>query len=466
MVVATSSPHAQRQGVTVGMPLAEAKALYARAHYELHDAEADAATLRRLALWCQRFGPWVAVEHPDSLILNITGCGPIFGGEEKLATQAVKQLTRLGFVAKAAVAQTGGAAWALAHYQSGNALIVVAGAHLQALHALPVEALRLGEELLPLLRQFDIHTIGQLRQLPRASLPARFGPHVLQRLDQAFGDVPEPFTWEMASTPVEATWTFECPCSDRRSVEFVLEHLLKQMVAKLQAQQLGIQRLRCTLKVLGSEPHGFIVGLLHANNVLGYLMELLRLHLDRVRLPAEITGTTLRAELVVPLEFQQGQMFADDIIAERWRRVPALVELLSNRLGKQAVLRPHLLPEAQPELAWRYEPWLEQEVSLLAKAGHKEKPTETFIRPLVLESQPIPIAVMSNVSGGPPLRFTWQRQSFTVARHWGLERIETGWWRGRQVHRDYYLVETTAGDRFWLFRAAEVEAWFLHGVFA
>ncbi len=516
MVVALCSPQAQKCGVRAGMPLAEAKALPVQAHYETCAAEADRATLRRLAWWCQRFGPWVAVEGADSLVLDVTGCGPVFGGEDKLAKRAVKQLAQLGFVAKAAVAPTIGAAWALAHYQSANALVVQAPTHRQALGPLPLEALRLGKELLPLLRQFDIRTIDQLRQLPRAALPARFGLQVLERLDQAFGDVAEPFIPEIPSEPVEASWEFECPCSERRLVEFVLKQLLQQMLAKLQPQQLGVQRLRCTLQVLGSEPCGFTVGLLHANDGLGYLLEMLRLHLDRVRLPAEITRAALRAELVVPLEFRQGQMFAEDSLAERWARVPALVELLSNRLGKQAVLRPRLLPEAQPEFAWRYEPWLEQDIALLTKSWEKEKATPAFLRPLVLEASPIPIAVMSHGSGGAPLRFSlWNAplspvrrgegsgvrgevppdsapltptplppeyreerdfecptsnnrhgDSFTVARHWGPERIETGWWRGRHVRRDYYHVETTSGARFWLFRETEGDAWFLHGVFA
>ncbi len=474
LVVALCSPQAQKYGVRAGMPLAEAKALSVKAHYEMCAAEADRTTLRRLAWWCQRFGPWVAIEGADSLVLDVTGCGPVFGGEDKLTQRAVQQLAQLGFVAKAALAPTIGAAWALAHFQSANALIVQAPNHRQALGPLPLEALRLEKELLPLLRQFDIRTIDQLRQLPRASLPARFGLQVLERLDQAFGDVAEPFISEIPSEPVEASWEFECPCSERRSVEFVLKQLLEQMLAKLQPQQLGVQRLRCTLQVLGSEPWGFTVGLLHANDALGYLLEMLRLHLDRVRLPAEITRATLRAELVVPLEFRQGQMFAEDSLAERWARVPALVELLSNRLGKQAVLRPRLLPEAQPEFGWRYEPWLEQDIALLTKSWEKEKATLAFLRPLVLESSPIPLAVMSHGMGGVPLRFSFKmgtgplnsKGPVPILKYWGPERIETGWWRGRHIRRDYYLVETTSGVRFWLFRETEGDAWFLHGVFA
>jgi protein ImuB len=72
---------------------------------------------------------------------------------------------------------------------------------------------------------------------------------------------------------------------------------------------------------------------------------------------------------------------------------------------------------------------------------------------------------VSVVPGGPPLRFWWKNQSHVVAHYCGPERIETGWWRGQDVHRDYYLVETTDGKRFWLFRTLGDERWFLQGMF-
>jgi protein ImuB len=73
---------------------------------------------------------------------------------------------------------------------------------------------------------------------------------------------------------------------------------------------------------------------------------------------------------------------------------------------------------------------------------------------------------MSVVPGGPPLRFEWNKENYVVAHYWGPERIETGWWRGCDVARDYYLVETAEGKRFWLFRRRSDEHWFLHGSFA
>jgi protein ImuB len=201
----------------------------------------------------------------------------------------------------------------------------------------------------------------------------------------------------------------------------------------------------------------------------------------------------------VPLESHQEQLFAADAETARWKQFPALIERLSNRLGEQAVLRSRLWPDHQPEFACRYAPWLREKASEpsavrrrvnskseirnkskirnakqnrlefrasnLFRISDFEYRISPWLRPPWLTAQPIAIPVMSVIPGGPPLRFEWKNQSHVVAHYWGPERIETGWWREQGVRRDYYLVETAAGKRFWLFRTMGDEVWFLHGMF-
>ncbi len=497
LVVRACCASAAQRGVTPGMPLAEAKAIVGptlrvgpdphaeRGVYcEPHEPKADYEALQKLALWAQRFSPLVAVHEPDCLLLDVTGCGPLFGGELKLAEKALRDLHRQGYAGRAAVADTIGAAWAVAHYGTADAAVVLPGQHSDELKPLPVESLRLDEDVIQLLRAFDIRRIDQLLELPRAALPSRFGPELLRRLDQALGDVAESLTFERAHEPDEATWEFEVPCGDRRVIEAVLEKLLEQVLEKLRPRQMGVQRLLCWLhlvqsKVVGtlrvpsttdgtrSVPTTFLVGLLHASASMRHLLELVRLHLERVQLPAEVARVMVRAS-AAPLDFHQGQMFGEEN-AERWREFPVLVERLCSRLGEKAVLRPSLRADAQPELAWRYESWLAQwgRHSCLPDAEGRQEclPHALLWRPPCLKAQPVAVPVMSVVPGGPPLRFEWQGHSHVVAHYWGPERIETGWWRGPDVRRDYYLVETATGERFWLFRTRQEEAWFLHGAF-
>jgi protein ImuB len=85
-------------------------------------------------------------------------------------------------------------------------------------------------------------------------------------------------------------------------------------------------------------------------------------------------------------------------------------------------------------------------------------------RPLFLKA-PRSVAVVSIFPGGSPQRFEWRDRHYLVERSWGPERIETGWWRGDDIRRDYFIVEATTGERFWLFRNLIDGSWFLHGAF-
>jgi protein ImuB len=511
MLVTVCSRGVARQGVRAGMSVAEARALEKRGRssfsgivlstpsrspapkkscvpfFLLQDLAADRAGLRQLAVWCQRFSPLVAVEDaepPDSLLLDVTGCGPCFGGEPALAEKVVAVLRRRGYRIRAAMADTIGAAWAIAHYGApswdglkNRPTVVPPGEQAKALDALPVESLRFSPPVVQRLRELDIRRIQQLLALPRAELPCRFGQEVVHRLDQALGMVPELMTAERTAESAEASWTFDPPTAECRAIDAVLNHLLEQVLESLRPRHLGVQQLHCSLQTTPGGPVHFQVGLLQASASLPHLIELVRPHLERIRVCGEVSAIAVRAAVAVPLEFHQRQIFDEDEQEEK--KLPVLIERLSHRLGEKSVLRPRLLPDAQPELAWRYEPWLRQPGQSAAKAkppppsprwpfswdGFQNRPTP-LLRPMCLKCQPMALSVVSIVPDGPPLRFQWKNRNYIVGHAWGPERIETGWWRGSDIRRDYYLVETTTGERFWLFRTRGDEAWFLHGTFA
>jgi protein ImuB len=189
--------------------------------------------------------------------------------------------------------------------------------------------------------------------------------------------------------------------------------------------------------------------------------------------------------VVAPLEFEQDEMFGSGG-SRMWKEVTGLLERMSSRLGPKAVLRPRLVPDAQPEFAWQQEDWLflplpasgrgpggevkrrrtrAPNLSPPTPLSEAERGEKTGTRPIFLNT-PRAVAVVSIFPGGSPRRFHWNDSDYLVERSWGPERIETGWWRGSDVRRDYYVVETTTGQRFWLFRNLPDEAWFLHGEFA
>jgi protein ImuB len=498
MVVTVGSTGADHSGVRPGMPLAEARALQgpqSTAHYEVHDPHADQLCLKKLAQWCERFSPWVALEeaeYPDSLLLDIAGCDLAFDSEEKLTHKVVNEFRRRSFWIEVAIADTIGAALALTRARKGEGEKGREGEKQAPLSLsplfpfspsdpLPVESMRLPDSILQLLRDFDLRTVEQLLQMPRTDL-IRLGPEVLHRIDQMLGTMPELLTPQKPEQPVEVSWAFEPATDDLRVIEAALGHLLERALKRLGPRQVGIQKFICTLETTARSQNSSgsrldeVIGLLQPSLSVKRLLELAHMHFERLQLPGEVSGITLRVLAAATPEFEQGQLFEEDPGAARWKKLPALIESLSNRLGEKAVLRPRLWPDAQPELACRYAPWLKGDRET-RRQGDKEKgrrgerETERSFSlspclPVSLSLHPSAVQVMSVVPGGPPLRFEWNKENYVVAHYWGPERIETGWWRGCDVQRDYYLVETAEGKRFWLFRRRSDEHWFLHGSFA
>ncbi len=465
---------------------------------------ADRETLEALAAFCERFSPTVGVEaadQPECLWLDISGVAQLFGGEAALVQQVVGDFARRGLTFRLAVADTLGAAWAVAHYtaegdrhifrpsgihkghgekgrdqpsvgaRSQSPAIIPSGETEAALRPLPVAVLRLAGEPLGLLRQLGIERIEQLLALPRSELTARFGPQVLERLDQATGRLPEPIPARMPRPRFHARWTFDPPTVRRETVEQALDHLLAEVAAMLAARGCGALRLECRLNCPPQKPLQVGFGLFEPTVAVRHLSELMRLQLERLRLTRPITAIDAEATATAPLERRQLELFAGDSPRSQPRQLAGLIDRLSSRLGRQAVVRVRLKPDVQPELAWQGEPAVDQGSRPRRRSGTVPFDTNSCPpRPLQLLPHPLRLSAMSLspdgvFPGGPPLRFSFHSCQHHVAHAWGPERIETGWWRGQAIGRDYFQVETTAGSRFWLFRRLRDHQWFLHGMF-
>ena len=375
LAVTACSHRAAQGGVRPGMPRGEAEALWAgaktAARFVRHDPAADLAGLRKLAVECYRYTPVVALEEsdaPECLLLDITGSSHLFGGEHKLAEKAVADFRGRGYTARIGIADGVGAAWAVAHSldighgsrQRGPALpfaIVAAGKNRDIVPELGVDVLRLPAEAVRLLHQFDLRRVRQLMDLPRGQVAVRFGHETLRRLDQALGDLPEIVVPERHVEPVRAVWKFEEPVSHPHIIENVLDRLIGDIVETLAPRHVGVQRLLCSLTTVDKTRTDFAVGLLHPSVSASQLIGLVRLRLERTKLPAAVAEVKARA-LVAALDIRQGHWFESDDNAQRGAAFRDFVERVSSRLGDDAVLQPRLCPEEQPEFAWEYVPWL------------------------------------------------------------------------------------------------------------
>lgn len=484
----TCSQQPTEQGVVAGMPLAEAQALVetrssststvevsARqsVHFEAADPDADVACLRRIAHGCECFSPLVGLEEspsPESVLLDVTGCTHLFGGENGLAKRLISKFREEGLVASGSVAPTLGAAWATAHFseQPTEPTVVHPKRLMEALSPLPIAALRLPDKTVSTLNELGLRTVGQLRALPRSTLPSRFGPQVLKRLDQAFGDEGELLVPQTRPEEWIVQWAGEWPLTSDESLRVIVRELLDELLSRLKPRRMGIRQLLCGLREPCGRAHEFRIDCVAPVDATRHLLELLSLQWERRSLPDEIVFVRLEATRTESLQVRQRDLFGHEIHADHQRDIVALLDRLSSRLGPQAVVRGRLLPEAQPELAVAYEPWIETQRRngpLTSSAGQSTGNPVLLARPTHLLTPPQRIGVSIAGPEGAPLSFVWNRREHRVIRSWGPERIATGWWRDTEICRDYFRVETQTGLHFWLFHCYQEVAWFVQGAF-
>lgn len=473
----------QRQGLRVvatnkpdlhpGMPLAEATG----ALHELHDPLADRATLERVAEWCEQFSPIVAIEEttepnqPECLFFDISGLAEVFHSETTISERICRAFMRRSLEIRLAIADTLGMAWGLAHFGEEISIAPLGDATLFA--TLPVAALRLPLPMVKTLHELGLQSVGQLLLLPRESLTARFGPQLIERIDQALGDKVELVVPYRAIPEIIVQREFEFPLEQRAAIESVITQLIAEIAAALTARQQGAIQLECQLQSQKQETR-LVASLFEASSDPQHLLELLLMRFERITLPGPVDSLRLSVLLSARLICRQQELFAANQNHER--ELALLIDRLSGRLGRESVVRAVPVADAQPEYAYRYEPLAgqKQKTPVLKKPARKSSTKERAEpakeerpwpeRPLLLEPRPIQLEVLAVAPEGPPMQFRFQGEQHRTRRSWGPERIQTGWWRGKYIRRDYYRVESDRGRQYWLFRTRSGQ-WFLHGIF-
>lgn len=425
------------------------------------EPERAARTIRRLALWMERYSPCVTLDpQPDGfegLFVDLTGGQHLFGGETAMTNQMLVSLNKLGAPARIGVADTPGAAWALARYGGGAVSIASVDDLKEALADLPSAALRLGPRAVQLLNRFGLRRIGSLYGLPRAALARRFrdreAMNVLQRLDQALGRLPEPLTPLTAPATYRVQRVFFEPMTSAEVIALEAATLAEQLATVLESDGVGARRLRLTAFRVDGRTTTLEVRLATPSRRARHLLRLLHDRgFDKLDLGFGVDALALSAPVAEPLAMtqivalgheDQGLAAAEDDLIDR----------LCARLGEEAVLSPRLTGSWLPEIA-----------ETLAPYSAPSEPVETppGDRPILLFDPPEPIEAMAELPDGAPARFTWRRVARRVVRASGPERLAPEWWKDKRRDalsaglpkrtRDYYRVEDEAGGRYWLYR--------------
>jgi protein ImuB len=494
---------ASRAGLFPGLGLADARAICPQLLTASAEPEKDAACLLALARWSSRYSPSLNVDGDDGLWLDVSGVPHLFGGARALLDDMAMRFSRLGFSARIALAESLGGAHALARCAHSSSVIVPQGKIGEALAPLPVEALRLDDEIARLLKRLGLKRIGQLYDLPRASLERRFHSReaaeaVLQRLDQALGVREEPNTPLLPAPDYAARLPFPEPLITHEGIVAGLDHLAGKLSEALALANRGARRLHLAVYRTDGTFAAIDAGLSAPSRE---PLHLARLFADRVGAIDAGFGVDL---MVLAALATEPLLPAQSNFARREDRAKAepLIDRLASRLGSAAVRRLALFASHLPERAQTMLPALAGSVSWPEQSASKPP------RPPLLFAEPEPVDVIAEIPEGPPARFTWRRVTRRVVKAEGPERIAPEWWlglvtpspgkgeggepspggghrasdphpdpppsRGREHSRtrDYYRIEDEDGRRYWVFRAGlygdsgtDLPAWYLHGVF-
>lgn len=456
--------HAAQRGLRPGITLAQAQATVPTLLHFAHEPERDAAFLHRLADWAQRFSPLVEPVSPCVLLLDITGCQRLLGPDEQIAAQAVAGLARLGLPACAAAADTIGAAWALATAGRERICVAPPGLSSVALAPLPPAALRIEPRTAQRLSQLGVRTIGDLLMLPRSSLPGRFGPELLLRIQQALGEVFEPLTPRVAERLPSVDAAFEAPLHDADVIRMVAARLLCDLCGQVFSRGLALRRFDCILLHEHEPPRRVAVNLSQPSRRLKHIERLLLRRLERVELSAGVTAVQLAARDAPRWVGRQSDLFSA-VCTGHDEALANLLDEFAARLGQQAVLRARLVDDYQPELAVRLVPVAEAGLDPGSPAEPTVATRRALNRPARVLSRPLAVRVLAIVPEGPPVQMQVCGREYRIQHAWGPERLETGWWRGPDVRRDYFRVLLESGELAWVFYDSVRREWFLHGWF-
>ena len=461
---------AEALGLTRGLALADARARRPRLTVAEADDAADAALLERLAGLCELFTPLVALDGPDGLMLDITGCAHLFGGEVGLLDEARRRLGRLGLASRAAIAETPDGARVFARFGAGG--IVPAGAAATAAWALPVAALELPAATAVALVRAGLTTLGALAERPTTVLAARFGVPLTTRLGRILGREDVRITPLRLPPDCLAEQHFPEPLTRAEAIEGVVEHLARTVADLLEQRGSGGRRFDVTLFRADGAVRRLTLETSRPCRDAATLLRLFRLRLEVLADPLDpgfgFDAVRLSVALAEPMAGLQRDLSGE---AAEEAGIVDLVDRLVARLGPERVLRfvarasHHPVREAACVPATR---------SLASAPWPAPEPDGPPARPLQLFEPPQPIETLSEVPDGPPLRFRWRRRLHEIARAEGPERIAPEWWRDGpdEPTRDYYRIEDVQGRRFWVFREGllerevEYSRWFMHGLFA
>jgi len=459
MIVTAANALAEAKGVYRGMALADARAIIPGLH-DIDDKPGLAEKLlNRIAEWCIRFTPSASVKTPDGIILDATGCSHLWGGDEQYLKDIVNRLNTRGYHVRAAMADTIGAAWAVARFEK-QSFIVKPNHQSEALLSLPPEALRLQSDTVERLHKLGIRQISLLVSIPRSALRRRFGNHIITRLNQALGLEEEIIQPVQPIEPYQERLPCLEPIVTATGIEIALNRLLEILCQRLSKEEKGLRTACFKCYRIDGKIEQISIATNRPSCSANHLFKLF-----------EIKLATIEPDLGIELFVLEAPKVEDHVSSQEklWEAISglndvSLAELLdriAGKIGSESIKR--FLPDEHY--------WPERSIKQ-ASSLEEQKTTEWALnrpRPIQLLPSPETIVVTAPIPDYPPMNFRYKGKLHKVLKADGRERIEQEWWIQEGQHRDYYVVEDEEGCRYSLFRLGHYDEnyqWFIHGFFA
>ncbi|MDP4130410.1 MAG: DNA polymerase Y family protein [Bacteroidota bacterium] len=461
MLISAANAMAQTNGIDSGMVLADARAIIPNLEVLDDSPGLSGRLLKQLAQDCIRFTPITAIDPPDGILLDVTGCAHLWGSDKDYLTAIIIRLKTAGYGVRAAMADTIGAAWASARF-ARRSVVIDSGQHMDALLSLPATALRIETDTEELLQKLGLRRIRDFMNMPRPSLRRRFGPHLLLRLDQALGLEEERIIPEQPVVVYQERLPCLEPIITATGIEIALQRLLEGLCGRLQQEQKGLRMASFKGYRVDGKIEEIRIGTNRPSHHAAHLFKLFEIKLSTLEPALGIELFMLEAPKVEELSPAQEKLWEGGGGLED-NRLSELIDRLAVRLGAHTIHR--YIPNEQhwPERSLKPASSLHQRS---ATAWRTDKP-----RPLQLLAKPEPIEVTAPVPDYPPMLFRYRGKLHKIKKADGPERIEREWWLEEGDHRDYYCVEDEEGHRYWVFRCGHYGEdktcqWFLYGFFA
>ena len=447
-------------GLAIGQPLANARAMLPELKAVAANDSADLKLLTRIADWCDRFTPFVALDGPRHLLLDVTGVAHLFGSEQALLDRIRDSLQRQGFALRGALAGTAVAARALAHYRDG--VVVSSNEEEQVVKPLPVAALNLAAATTHALRRAGLKTIGQVAARKRAELTARFGSAMVDVLDEAFGLSAKPITPRKPPPDYCQEQNFAEPVMTEEVIRATLRSLTVALAKILERQGQGARRLEALFFRADGATRCIAIELSMPTREAAVVDRLVREKLATLSDGLDPGfGFDLIRLCASRIESMEAGAMALDGAARDESEISFLVDRLATRFGSTRILVFRPQDTHVPEKAFVAVPAQQATPSKSAwrkiRCAHDapRRPLRLFASPEVVDFK-----------GGQ--HFLWRKVQHVVRHCEGPERLAMEWWRHEtpKPARDYFRVEDSEGKRYWLYRNDATSQWFLHGIFA